>query len=431
MDPEPSAALVRGVGLFLPLLLTAVLCLWRAPRQREVAAMVVAGVWALLTLVPLNLYALHAGWWSFHARGAVWLGIPVDLLLAWALLWGSLPALLLRLLPVPLLTGLLVWIDVIAMPLAEPVVVLGPLWLLGEFAGSVLCLIPALMLAYWTRTGQLVHARMWAQAGLAFVLMAVLPVVVLGARPLSDAAAFGAAQALALVCLPGLAAAREFARVGGGTPLPFDPPSALVTSGPYAYVRNPMQTTIVALYLVLAPATGNPWFLAGTGVAFGYGAGFAAWHEGGQLRRAFGPAWEDYRSGVRAWLPRWRPWPDRPRARLYVAADCAMCRGLGGWLAARSPVALELRPAAEHSEVLYRLTYQMADGPRWSGVSALARALEHLHLGWALTGWALDLPGVRHFAQLCADAFGAGPRPSRTGQEDATPARPRAEQVGR
>ncbi|WP_444962438.1 methyltransferase family protein [Nocardiopsis sp. M1B1] len=412
MTPELPAALVRGVGLFAPLFLLAGLCLWRAPRPREVAAMLVAGAWALFTLVPLNLYALRAGWWSFHAEGAVWLGMPVDLLLAWAVLWGALPALLLRLLPVPLLSGLLVWVDVIIMPLAEPVVVLGPLWLLGEFVGSALCLIPALMLAYWTRTGQLVHARMWAQALLAFGAMVVLPLAALDALP-GPGTAFVAAQVLAPVCLPGLAAAREFARVGGGTPLPFDPPSRLVTSGPYAYLRNPMQATVAGVYLVLAPVTGDPRLLLGALAAFAYGAGFAAWHEGGQLRAAFGGDWEAYRAGVRAWLPRWRPWPGRAPGTLYVAADCAMCRGLGGWLAARAPVALEPRPAAEHPEVLYRLTYENPEGLRWSGVSALARALEHLHLGWALAGWVLDLPGVRHFAQLCADAFGAGPRPSR------------------
>ncbi|WP_017573085.1 methyltransferase family protein [Nocardiopsis halotolerans] len=410
------ATLVRGIGLFVPLLALVGLCLWRVPRPRETAAMLVAGAWALLTLVPLNLYALHAGWWSFHAEGAVWLGVPVDLLLAWAVLWGALPALMLRLLPVPLLTGLLVWVDVIVMPLAEPVVVLGPLWLLGEFTGSALCLIPALLLAYWTRVGQLVHARTWAQAALVFGLMVVLPLTALDALPgpgTGSDTVFVAAQLLALVCLPGLAAAREFARVGGGTPLPFDPPSRLVTSGPYAYLRNPMQSTIAAVYLVLAPLTGNPWLLLGALVALAYGAGFAAWHEGGRLREAFGRDWEAYRAGVRPWLPRWRPWPGRTPGVLYVAADCDMCRGLGDWLTVRAPVALERRPASEHPEVLYRLTYQTPDGLRWSGVSALARALEHLHLGWAFTGWAIDLPGVRHLAQLCADALGAGPRPSR------------------
>ena len=413
MDTESSAVVVRGAGLFVPLLLTVAVCLWRPPRRSEVAAMIVAGTWALSTLVPLNLYAVRVGWWSFHAEGAVWLGMPVDLLLAWAVLWGPLPALMLRFLPVPLIACLLVWVDTIVMPLAEPVVVLGPLWSLGEFVGSAVCLIPALLLAYWTRVGRFVHARVWTQALLAFGLMIVLPTAALDSLPQGLGPLSIAAQVLAPALLPGLAAAREFARVGRGTPLPFDPPSRLVTSGPYAYLRNPMQTTLVAVYLLLPLLTGNPWLLVGALVSFVYGVGFAGWHEAGRLRETFGRDWEVYRSGVRSWLPRWRPWPGRTPGLLHVAADCGMCRGLGRWLAARSPVALELRPAAEHPEVLYRLTYQTPDGSRWSGVSALARALEHLHLGWALTGWALDLPGVRHFAQLCADAFGAGPRPSR------------------
>ena len=54
--------------------------------------MIVATGWAALTLVPLNLVAQRAGWWSFHAEGAVWQRMPVDLVLAWVLLWGALPA---------------------------------------------------------------------------------------------------------------------------------------------------------------------------------------------------------------------------------------------------------------------------------------------------------------------------------------------------
>lgn len=450
--PEVPALLVRGIGLLLPLLGIVALCLWRLPRQREVAAMIVASGWALLTLIPLNLVALRAGWWSFHAEGAVWLGMPVDLLLAWVLLWGALPALMLRLLPVPLVTGLLVWLDVILMPLGEPVVVLGPLWLVGEILGAAFCLIPALMLAFWTRRRQLVHARMWAQAVLAFGLMVVLPVCVLATAPPSwlqgapeslsavlpfelpgplagpdlwagwsaspvaltpEALTIGL-QLLALVCLPGLAAAREFAAVGNGTPLPYDPPTRLVTSGPYAYVRNPMQLTMVLVYLVLGAL--YPPLLLGALVALAYGAGFASWHEGGQLRAEFGKEWDDYRSGVRSWMPRWRPWSGRARGTLYVAMDCGMCRGVGDWVAARGPTALTLSPAAEHPEVLYRLTYENEEGVRWSGTAALARAMDHLHLGWALTGWALSLPVLRHFVQLCGDAFGAGPRPSRKPQ---------------
>src|SRR3972149_5337076 len=45
----------------------------------------------------------------------------------------------------------------------------------------------------------------------------------------------------------------EFFRAGRGTPAPFDPPRALVQSGPYRYVRNPMylggMCALNALYL--------------------------------------------------------------------------------------------------------------------------------------------------------------------------------------
>jgi hypothetical protein len=65
------------------------------------------------------------------------------------------------------------------------------------------------------------------------------------------------------------------------------------------------------------------------------------------------------------------------------------------------------------------MTYERVDGIRAEGVAAWAHAAGHLHLGWALLGWTLLLPGLGRFAQLCADAFGAGPAltPVRSAQE--------------
>jgi len=40
---------------------------------------------------------------------------------------------------------------------------------------------------------------------------------------------------------------QNFLKVKGGTPVPFNPPPQLVTSGPYAYTRNPMLTGVFAL----------------------------------------------------------------------------------------------------------------------------------------------------------------------------------------
>ena len=56
-----------------------------------------------------------------------------------------------------------------------------------------------------------------------------------------------------------------------------------------------------------------------------------------------------------------------------------------------------------------RVTYLPVEGPNSLGVAAIARALEHIHLGWAIIGWSLALPGVVHFAQLLADVFGPAP----------------------
>jgi hypothetical protein len=119
---------------------------------------------------------------------------------------------------------------------------------------------------------------------------------------------------------------------------------------------------------------------------------------------------------VRPWWPRWRPYtPDGRPELLYVAATCPACSQIGAWLAARKPAGLRLVPAetlegAATGTGVRRLTYVAADGHSEQGLAAFARALEHVHLGWALLAWVLRLPGVGRFAQLVADAVGAGPR---------------------
>jgi hypothetical protein len=57
------------------------------------------------------------------------------------------------------------------------------------------------------------------------------------------------------------------------------------------------------------------------------------------------------------------------------------------------------------------MRYDPADGnAAVEGVRALARALEHIHLGWALLAAVMRLPVMWRVAQFLADASGAGPR---------------------
>jgi hypothetical protein len=223
-----------------------------------------------------------------------------------------------------------------------------------------------------------------------------------------------ALQALALPGLLGLTAVQEFVTRGGGTPVPFDPPRRLVTTGVYAYIANPMQLSAVVLLLLVGLVVRNPWVAAAGVMAHIYSAGLAGWDEDEDLRRRFGGAWMAYRSAVPRWIPRLRPWtePDCPAARLFVAESCGMCSEVGQWFARRKIRGLVIVAAETHpSQALRRITYEPADGSRAaSGIAAVARALEHIHLGWAFVGFALRLPIVNPLAQLLADASGAEPR---------------------
>jgi hypothetical protein len=89
-----------------------------------------------------------------------------------------------------------------------------------------------------------------------------------------------------------------------------------------------------------------------------------------------------------------------------------MCREVAHWFHARGARHLTIVPAESHpSGALRRIAYESEDGVyRASGIEAVARAVEHIHLGWAFAGCVIRLPPILALVQLLADASGAGPR---------------------
>lgn len=89
-------------------------------------------------------------------------------------------------------------------------------------------------------------------------------------------------------------------RLGGGGPGLSVPPQRLVTSGPYAFVRNPMYLGHLAFLLGVA-VTLRSWFglalLAGTALWFDR----RVRDDEARLRALFGPAYAAYASRVRRW----------------------------------------------------------------------------------------------------------------------------------
>ena len=100
-------------------------------------------------------------------------------------------------------------------------------------------------------------------------------------------------------------------------------------------------------------------------------------------------------------------------ATLFVSEDCGMCRAVGQWFRRRGARGLTI--VAAESTSLARVDANHLRARRWqpgcATVSgAVARALEHVHLGWAMIGFLLRVPIVSAVAQLLADASGAEPR---------------------
>jgi protein-S-isoprenylcysteine O-methyltransferase Ste14 len=101
---------------------------------------------------------------------------------------------------------------------------------------------------------------------------------------------------------------RLFATKGEGTLAPWDPTQHLVAEGPYAHMRNPMITAVLA---VLA---GEALVFGSTAIAI-WAAIFAiinhvfflAYEEPAVLER-FGEEYSRYKENVPRWIPRRTPW---------------------------------------------------------------------------------------------------------------------------
>ena len=359
---------------------------------------------------------------ALRARRPGVAGLASGRYLGWLILWGPLAAIALPRLPLLWLAALAIGFDLLYMPRAEPLLTLGDGWLGGEALGVLACLLPAQLLARWTAADRQLKARVALQViGFTGLLVGVIPTVALQQaggewRPLSSVRLWQLsliAQGLALPAIVGLAAVRNLL---DGQRL-----AAAVRSAPppghQRPLRLPREPDASRGVRAACRAGGHAgqWLASGRrGARPGLRRRLASWHENTHMRVRFGADWLAYRRGVHVWRPRWRPYvaPHSRPDELYVDLRCGPCAQLGRWLQRRQPRGLRIVSAADYpSRELDRLTFRSADHTcEEQGVAALARALEHIHLGWAVIGWTLRLPVVCQVVQLLVDASGGGPR---------------------
>ncbi len=258
-------------------------------------------------------------------------------------------------------------------------------------------------------------------------------------------------QLLFLFLFLGLSALQEFNNRGLGTPFPMDKTQVLVITGPYAYLRNPMQFTTTLFFFALSAIFLNPWFLGAAAMTILYSVGYAKWQESADMEERFGKAWLDYEKNLPLFYPRWKPWREE-RATIYLDLNgCYVCSDLGRWISGTRATCLNVKDGRqyegahvmkgeqkEEKEVpspaenfsrsgtgegdqikhgqkekctlqrervgeMRRMIYVDSDGFKEEGVRAFARSLEHINILYALFSFFLRLPIIAEIAQFILD----------------------------
>ena len=122
----------------------------------------------------------------------------------------------------------------------------------------------------------------------------------IGALPLALAIALGVACLLVSLVLDGAAMARFFR--AKTSVIPAKPTTALVTSGPYRFTRNPMYVGMAFLYAGFAFAFGVFWAFAVLPLVLLTVDRVVIPPEERYLESHFGEQYAEYRRRVRRWL---------------------------------------------------------------------------------------------------------------------------------
>jgi len=95
-----------------------------------------------------------------------------------------------------------------------------------------------------------------------------------------------------------------FRRRGGGTPVPVQPPTRLVTTGLYTYSRNPIYVADTMILLGIFLVNGHAGLLLYAALFLAVAHALVVLHEEPVLRRRFGADFDRWAAHV----PRWIGW---------------------------------------------------------------------------------------------------------------------------
>ncbi|MEI6234396.1 MAG: isoprenylcysteine carboxylmethyltransferase family protein [Planctomycetota bacterium] len=282
------------------------------PRDKRSAA--AAGIVHFVIASCIELLVVNRVYTYRFTHHMLW-GVPFDVQLAWAILWGtglciawrSVHGVWKSVLLCAVVFGTL-GLDFAALKSGAVFMPLTPVWWAWD-AGALIVIMLGTLGFY-----QLIleHRALYLRAivygvAYAFIFYLLLPALILTfSRSQSEITAILQPPfliALIVCSIPGVIAAVQFALEGDGSPVPMDPTRKLVTTGCYAYVRNPMQLSGLAAAVVWALAAGS-WVLWFYVVDLAILLQLTKAYEDHELTERFGEEFERYRNAVRMWIPR-------------------------------------------------------------------------------------------------------------------------------
>jgi len=377
--------------LFLGPLLAVMIFGW---RNRDSYPTLVGSLFAFLyglgTIFITHQIAIYFGWWTYGGDALMLMGLPVDIWLGGALLFGPVLYLIFpKTGPIYLALPIIIGLHGTVFSSLEPLVYAGPGWFAGVLFVFAVAHIPAIYLARWTREDRLLPLRASLLAfGFGFLAFAVLPSVVMtamgGSWNLGDIPIWKLLVGLPFlgVCfIMGLSAVQMFVVHGEGTPIPLDNTKRLVRTGVYAYLVNPMQLCSALAWIVTGFIIGNIWVASAALMAWVFVVGMVRWHHRHDLMVRFPEGWPEYRANVPEWRPRWRPWIAESASLAYNQNNDSHQK-LVGFL--KSQTALGLNYVAKDTG---GLSYQEpAETLKFIGLSACAKSINHINFFWCLVG---------------------------------------------
>lgn len=407
-----SQFIFRNSLVAIALLFLLFLILRKKQTSRLNWSMFYSTLWVAISLPVINWACVALGFWTFSQAEDLQIFIPYDLLFVWVIVWGTVVPFLFKGSKVFFASVILFWIDVLYMPYLEnfDIIRLGEYWLVGEVLLILFVFLPAFM---WSKLC-LRQTHVGIRSLFQFICMAVIlcidiPFITLIYVPHASNFQSGYASYIVqfafIILLPSFIALMDLSEKGRGTPFPYDPTKALVRSGVYAYIRNPIQWSLTLFFVPLSILYNSPLLLVGMVVSVAYSIGISNPQEFESMEQRFGSEWVKYKNSVPAWLFLWIP-ADHPKGTIYFKKTCTPCSSVRGWFERRNPFNLEIKHAEEFKgEVLSQVRYVDYHGVESSSIKAISSALEHINLGWATLGWFMRLPGINFILQSIVDTM--------------------------